>query len=81
MNPFFNWLDRNKELGVLFLRLFIGICLIYGVLDNIFSWHHMIKFRDFLQHFNLPVPIVSAIVSVYAQLLAGLLFVFGWKIR
>lgn len=78
---FFTWLDRNKDLGVLFLRLFIGIRLIYGVADNVLGWEHMIKFRDFLQHFHFPFPMVSAVVSVYAQLLAGLMIVVGWKIR
>lgn len=78
---FFNWLDRNKDPGVLFLRLFIGFRLVYGVFDNVISWEHMIKFRDFLQHFHFPLPMVSAIVSVYAQLFAGLMIVAGWKIR
>ncbi len=41
----------------------------------------MIKFRDFLQQFNFPIPLVAAIVSVYAQLLAGVMFIPGWKIR
>lgn len=79
MQSFFNWLDRNKDVGVLLLRLFIGVRLVYGVLDNVFSWEHMLKFRDFLQAFHFPLPLVAAIVSVYAQLLAGLLLIFGWK--
>lgn len=81
MQSFFNWLDRNKDVGVLLLRLFIGARLIYGVVDNVFSWEHMIRFRDFLQAFHFPMPLVSAIVSVYAQLIAGLIILFGWKIR
>jgi putative oxidoreductase len=81
MQSFFNWLDRNKDVGILLLRLFIGARLVYGVVDNVFSSEHMIKFRNFLQHFHFPMPLVSAIVSVYAQLIAGLMFIFGWKIR
>jgi putative oxidoreductase len=41
----------------------------------------MILFRDFLQQAAFPFPLVSAIVSVYAQLVSGLMIVFGWKIR
>jgi putative oxidoreductase len=41
----------------------------------------MILFRDFLQQSKFPFPLVSAIVSVYAQLVSGLMIVFGWKIR
>ena len=81
MTRFYNWLDQNRDIGVLLLRLFIGIRLIYGVIDNVFSWKHMLQFRDFLQQFNFPVPIASAVVSVYAQLVAGIMIVLGWKIR
>ena len=81
MNRFFNWLDRYRDIGVLLLRLFIGARLIYGVLDNIVSWTHMLKFRDFLQLYQFPAPLIAAIVSVYAQLIAGILFMLGWKIR
>jgi hypothetical protein len=38
MTGFFTWLARNKDIGVLLLRLFIGFRLIYGVLDNILYW-------------------------------------------
>ena len=71
----------NKDIGILFLRLFIGVRLIYGVLDNVLYWERMIEFRDFLQQFHFPFPLVSAIVSVYAQLIAGILIFVGWKIR
>jgi len=81
MNNFFKWFDDRKDIGVLLLRLFVGVRLIYGVIDNVTSWEHMIKFRDFLQQFNFPIPLVAAIVSVYAQLLAGVMFILGWKIR
>jgi putative oxidoreductase len=81
MNNFFIWFDDRKDIGVLLLRLFVGVRLIYGVIDNVTSWEHMIKFRGFLQQFNFPIPLVAAIVSVYAQLLAGVMFILGWKIR
>jgi len=81
MNNFFIWFDDRKDIGVLLLRLFVGVRLIYGVIDNVTSWEHMIKFRDFLQQFNFPIPLVAAIVSVHAQLLAGVMFILGWKIR
>jgi putative oxidoreductase len=50
-------------------------------MDNVLEWDHMIKFSVFLQSFNFPLPLLSAIISVYAQLIAGLLFIVGWKIR
>ena len=80
-NPFYHWLDRNRDLGIFFLRAFIGIRLIYGVADNILSWHHMLAFRDFLQGHRFPFPLIAAHVSVYAQFICGLMFLFGFRIR
>lgn len=76
-----SWFERQKGLGVFFLRLFIGFRLIYGVQDNVLSWKHMMRFRDFLEQFHFPFPLVCAVVSVYAQLLAGIMILLGWRIR
>ena len=77
----FSFFKNHKDVGVLLLRIFIGTRLLYGVLDNIFSWSHMLQFKAFLQLFHFPMPLVSAIVSVYAQALCGVLIITGWKIR
>ena len=71
----------NKDIGILLLRIFIGVRLVYGVLDNVLHWERMIEFKDFLQQFHFPLPLVRSIVSVYAQLIAGILILIGWKIR
>ena len=76
-----NWFERNKDVGLLILRLFIGIRLIYGVQDNILHWADMKEFEAFLRQHQFPFPLVSAIISVYAQALAGILFILGWKMR
>lgn len=41
----------------------------------------MLLFSDFLQKNNFPLPLVSAVISVYVQLIAGILILIGWKIR
>lgn len=81
MNSFFNWLDSNRSIGILLLRLFVGLRLIYGVIDNILSWDRMLEFEGFLNKVGFAIPLVCAVVSVYAQFIAGLLFILGWKIR
>lgn len=81
MNHFFLWLDKNENIGFILLRLFAGLRLIYGVIDNIISWEKMQEFGNFLTVFHFPFPLISAIVSVYIQALAGLSFISGWKIR
>lgn len=73
--------ERNKDVGILLLRLFAGVRLIYGVQDNVLHWERMKEFEAFLQQFHFPFPLVSAVVSVYAQALAGILFITGWLTR
>jgi len=74
-------LAGRSYLGLLFLRLFIGVRLFYGVIDNILSWEQMIEFSSFLESFGFPLPVISAVVSVYVQFLGSLAILFGFKIR
>jgi putative oxidoreductase len=81
MNKIDNWLSSNSDIGLLALRLFIGLRLMYGVADNIFSQEHMVEFAHFLEANAFPLPTLSAIVSVYVQFIGGLLILTGYKIR
>jgi putative oxidoreductase len=81
MNAFFSWLNHNQSIGIFILRLFVGLRLIYGVIDNILSWDRMLEFEGFLTKVGFPFPLVCAVVSVYAQFVAGVLYIIGWKIR
>jgi putative oxidoreductase len=78
---FNRWIHANKDIGILLIRCFTGARLIYGVADNIFSWNHMLAFRDFLHSFGFPFPLACAVLSVYAQFIAGGMIIIGWKIR
>jgi putative oxidoreductase len=71
----------NVDLAILVLRLFVGVRLIYGVQDNILHWSHMKAFELFLQQHKFPLPLFSAILSVYAQAIAGIFFIAGWQVR
>jgi putative oxidoreductase len=81
MKHLFGWLEKNKDIGVLLLRIFIGLRLIYGVQDNILSWSRMLEFRDFLQKFHFPFPIIAAVISVYAQFVTAVMILIGWNTR
>lgn len=63
------------------MHLLMGLRHIYGVLDNLFYWDLMLEFKTLLSQFHFPFPFLSAILSVYAQLIAGLMTFAGWKIR
>ena len=79
--PSFDWLERRKEYGMFFVRLIVGFHLVYGVVDNVFSWEHMLKFRDFLAANGTPMPLLAAVVSAYAMYICGLMYLFGAAIR
>ena len=77
----FDWFERRKEYGMLFVRLIVGFHLIYGTYDNVFSWARMLEFRDFLAAQGTPLPLYAAILSAYAQFICGILFMAGAWIR
>ena len=72
---------KLKSIALLVIRLAFGGRIIYGVTDNVFSWEHMLAFEAFLQANGFPLPLVSAIASVYLQFLAGIAWVIGYKVR
>lgn len=67
--------------GALFIRLLVGFHLMYGTEDNVFSYERMLEFKDFLEEKGVPFPLVAAHVSVYAQFIAGALYIIGWQVR
>lgn len=70
-----------KEYAPFSIRLIIGIHLIIGTQDNVFSWDRMLEFRDFLENRGVVWPLLMAHVSVYAQFLSGICFIVGWQTR
>ena len=81
MNKLDIWLASNKDIGLFALRLFVGLRLIYGVTDNVISQEHMREFAHFLEAKGFPFPRLSAIVSVYVQLIGGICILVGYQIR
>ncbi len=75
------FLALNPALGIFLLRLFIGGRLFYGVIDNVVSWERMIEFSKFLEANHFPWPTLSAVGSVYVQLIGSILIIIGFKIR
>jgi putative oxidoreductase len=75
------WLEDRKEYGMFFVRMIVGFHLLYGVVDNVFSWPQMLEFRDFLAARGTPFPLVGAIVSVTAMFVCAILYILGWFTR
>ncbi|MFN2510583.1 MAG: DoxX family protein [Pyrinomonadaceae bacterium] len=74
-------LEKYKEYGVIFIRLIVGFHLIYGTQDNVLSYARMEEFAGFLSVRGVPFPLFSAFLSVYAQLICGVLFIVGLATR
>ncbi len=77
----FHWFEERREIAPVFIRLFAGIFLVYMSQDNVFSWARMREFAAFLRAHGFPFPLVSAVASVAAQFLAGILFLAGAFVR
>jgi putative oxidoreductase len=71
------WCAERGDWGVLILRVIAGAHLVWGTQDNVLSWERMLEFRHFLAGAGFPLPLVSAVVSAWAQFLCGLLFIVG----
>ena len=69
------------DYALLIIRLVFGFRLIYGTYDNIIDWNRMLEFRDFLDHYDFPFPLIAAIISVFGQFLAGLAWTLGYQVR
>ncbi|MEO9870833.1 DoxX family protein [Ekhidna sp.] len=74
-------MNKLKGYADLPIRLTVGFHLIYGTIDNIFSWERMLEFSNFLEAYGMPLPLFSAIMSVYIQFTCGVFFFLGFKIR
>lgn len=74
-------LRRGQDAAFALLRLYLGGFLIWGVWDNITSAARMAEFQGFLAGLNCPWPAVAAPVSVWAQLLIGVLLIPGLLTR
>ncbi len=73
--------ETKLGIGLLLLRVFAGLRIIYGVIDNVISSEKMKEFEGFLTQFNFPFPTISAIVSGYVQLICGILILIGYQTK
>ncbi len=78
LNQFF---ESKKEYGAIFLRLVIGFRLVEGMWNIVFNWQQLVGIKDFFAQINLPVPMISAIVAVYAEFICGIFFIIGLWVR
>lgn len=74
-------MESFKGLGLLLFRIFMGGRIFLGIWDNVVDSSKMTEFAQFLANFGVPYPTLAAPVSVYAQMICGILIVFGLQTR
>ncbi len=77
----FDWFAAHRDFGGFFIRLAVGVRLIYGTADNVFSRERMTEFEQFLSAHGTPLASVGAPLSVYLQFVCGILFILGLGTR
>ena len=70
---------RPALAGVLLLRLFLGLRIFYGVVDNVLYREKMMEFAGFLQDNRFPFPALCAITSVWVQFFCSIFILLGFK--
>ncbi len=78
LNRFF---ESRYAFGIIFLRMVAGWRLIAGVADYAFGVKPISEVAGFFEQLHIPLSTVSATVSVYAQLVCGILFLIGLWVR
>lgn len=72
-----DFLKRYRDYAPVFLRVLIGIFVIWGVQDNVLGWDKMLEFEQFLRKRGVPYSLFAAHLSVYAQLICGISILLG----
>ena len=80
MMNFNKFLESKKDFGVLILRSIFGFRLVEGMYIVIFNGQ-MHGLGDFFAENHIPFPKISAYLAVYAELIAGILFIIGLWVR
>jgi len=74
-------MEAFKGFGLLLFRIFMGTRIFLGVWDNVINKEKMAEFAAFLAQYKVPAPDFSAPLSVYAQMICGLLIIVGLQTR
>jgi putative oxidoreductase len=80
-NRLTQWLDENKDVGLLVLRLYLGLRLVSGALRRFIETERLDAFSALAGDLGAPAPGVVAVVVFLVQLVGGLLLILGWKTR
>jgi putative oxidoreductase len=75
------FLGRYSDLSLAALRALTGAFLIYGTYDNVMSAERMAEFVGFLEAHRFVMPELMAPLSVWAQIVCGILLVLGLVTR
>lgn len=78
LNHFFN---SRKEYGIIFLRLVVAWRLIAGAWPFVVRRAPVTAVVQYFESLHIPLPFVSAQLSIYAQFICGILYAAGLWMR
>lgn len=78
INQFF---EARKACGAIFLRLVIGWRVIAGVWPYVGRSKTLSEVESYFSSLHLPIPSLSAYLSVYGQFVCAILFIIGLWVR
>ena len=76
-----HFFEKGRDGGLLFLRIIIGWRLVAGTWPYALGLKPIQEVTGFFTQLQLPVPLLSSYLSVYAQFIAGILFIIGYWVR
>lgn len=76
-----DYFEKRKSFGIISLRVVAGWRLIAGVAGYAFGIKPISEVAGFFEQLHIPIPMLSATISVYAQLICGVLFLIGLWVR
>jgi len=74
-------LDTGGPYIILLLRIITGWRLLAGTWPYLIAEKPVQEVVDFFQSLTIPLPTISAYVSLYAQCACGILLIVGWLTR
>lgn len=74
-------MEKLRGWGLFIFRIFIGGRIFLGVIDKALSAEKMEDFALFLENYKVPFSDLAAPVSVYAQMICGVLLLLGLETR
>lgn len=81
LRPLAYMMRQNRHIGLLLLRLFIGLRLVSGALRTFIISERLDRFAELLAQQGVPNPVLIVSIIAALQLTIGILLILGYRTR